>query len=118
MSEQVVVAFSTCPDESVAQRLAEALVSEGLAACVNRVAAVQSTYVWDGRLQDDAEVLLIIKSTAARIPSLEQRLKELHPYELPEFVVTSVMGGNEPYLEWIRRSVGERSDQGDKGDRT
>ena len=112
MTEQVILAFSTCPDELVAQRIAEMLVSERLATCINRIGSMRSTYVWEGRLQDDGEVLLMIKSTAAQVPALEQRLKELHPYELPEFVVTPVIGGNEPYLEWIRRSVRERSIQG------
>lgn len=105
MKDEVIIAFSTCPDENVARHIAEALVSEKLATCVNRIAAIRSTYVWNDRLQDDGEVLLLIKTTAARAAALEQRLKELHPYELPEFVVVPVIGGNEPYLEWIRRSV-------------
>jgi periplasmic divalent cation tolerance protein len=105
MTLQVILAFSTCPDEAVARRIAEALVTEKLAACVNRIAAVRSTYLWDGRLQDDSEILLMIKSTAGQLPDLERRLKELHPYELPEFVVMPASGGNERYLDWIRRSV-------------
>jgi periplasmic divalent cation tolerance protein len=105
MTEQVIVAFSTCPDEATAQRLAHALVSERLATCVNRIAGVTSTYFWDGRLQDDAEILLIIKTTAARQAELAARLKALHPYELPELVVLPVAGGNEPYLQWVRSGV-------------
>ena len=106
MTEQVILAFSTCPDETVARRIAEALVSERLAACVNRVAGVRSSYFWDGILQDDGEILLIIKSTSAQLANLQGRLNELHPFELPEFVVTPVTGGNERYLDWIRRHVG------------
>jgi periplasmic divalent cation tolerance protein len=105
MSNQVILAFSTCPDEAVASRIAQALVSEKLAGCVSRVANVRSCYIWDGRLQDDGEILLIIKSTSDRLAALRQRLLELHPYELPELVVTNVIGGNEPYLDWIRRGV-------------
>jgi periplasmic divalent cation tolerance protein len=105
MTEQVIVAFSTCPDEGVGQRIAEALVTEKLATCVNRIANVRSSYIWDGRLQDDGEILLIIKSTAERLPAMRARLIDLHPYDLPELVVTNVIGGNEPYLDWIRRGV-------------
>jgi periplasmic divalent cation tolerance protein len=105
MNDQVIVAFSACPDEAVARGIAEALVAENLAACVNRVANVRSSYIWDGRLQDDSEILLIIKTTADRLAALRARVLELHPYELPELVATTAIGGNEPYLEWIRRAV-------------
>jgi periplasmic divalent cation tolerance protein len=106
MTEQVILALSTCPDEATARRLAHALVSERLATCVNRLPGVTSTYFWDGRLQDDPEILLIIKTTAARQAELQARLKALHPYELPELVVLPVCGGNEPYLQWVRSGVG------------
>jgi periplasmic divalent cation tolerance protein len=111
MTSQVILAFSTCPDETVARQLAETLVTEKLAACVNRIAGVRSSYLWDGQLHDDAEVLLIVKSTADRLAELERRLKELHPYELPEFVVTPVSGGNDQYLDWIRRNVSSGGDR-------
>jgi periplasmic divalent cation tolerance protein len=105
MTEQVILALSTCPDDQTAHQMARALVTEGLATCVNRVPGVQSTYVWKGHLQDDPEVLLIIKTTANRVPELEARLKALHPYELPELIVLPVGGGNERYLEWVRLGV-------------
>jgi periplasmic divalent cation tolerance protein len=108
MTEQVIMAFSTCPDEATAQRLATALVREQLAACVNRLPGAISTYFWDGRLQEEAEILLIMKTTAARLPALEARLKVLHPYEVPELVAIPVTGGNERYLEWVRGT--ERSE--------
>jgi len=103
MSEQVILAFSSCPDETSAAAIAKGLVGAGLAACVSRLPAVQSTYVWDGVLKDEAEVLLIIKTVAAAVPALTARLTELHPYDLPELVTIPVNGGNEPYLEWVRR---------------
>jgi periplasmic divalent cation tolerance protein len=105
MKDQVILAFSTCPDEASAQRIAVALVEERLAACVNRLPGLQSTYFWDGRLQDEREILLIIKTTAARLADVEARLMALHPYELPEFVALPVTGGNERYLEWVRMGV-------------
>jgi periplasmic divalent cation tolerance protein len=110
MTEQVIVALSTCPDEATARRLAQALVGERLATCVNRVTGIASTYFWDGRLQDDAEILLIIKTTTARLAELEARLRALHPYELPELLVLPVLGGNERYLEWVRTGVGENTE--------
>src|SRR5687768_8454038 len=105
MTDQVIVALSTCPDEATARSLAQTLVTERLATCVNRLPGVTSTYFWDGRLQEDAEILLIIKTTAARQAELEARLKALHPYDLPELVVLPVTGGNEPYLQWVRSGV-------------
>lgn len=112
MTDQVIVGLSTCPDEATARRIAEVLVSERLATCVNRVPGMVSTYFWDGRLQDDAEILLIIKTTAARLAELEARLKVLHPYELPELIVLPVTGGNERYLQWVRDGVGEKTEGG------
>jgi periplasmic divalent cation tolerance protein len=105
MTDQVILALSTCPDEATARTIAQALITERLATCVNRLAGVTSTYFWDGRLQEDAEILLIIKTTAARQSELASRLKALHPYELPELVVLPVTGGNEPYLQWVRSGV-------------
>ena len=114
MNEQVIVALSTCPDEATAARIAQALVSERLATCVNRLPGVTSTYFWDGRLQSDSEVLLIIKTTAARWAALESRLKTLHPYDLPELVALTVTAGNERYLEWVRTGVAGASATGDR----
>ena len=98
-------ALRGAPEGGTAQRLAQTLVAERLATCVNRIPGVTSTYFWDGRLQDDAEILLIIKTTAARLAELEARLTALHPYELPELVVLPVAGGNERYLQWVRTGV-------------
>jgi periplasmic divalent cation tolerance protein len=105
MTDQVILALSTCPDSAVAKHIAESLVTERLATCVNRVEGVRSTYVWNGQLQDEGEVLLMIKTTAPRLGELEARLKALHPYELPELLVFPVSGGNERYMEWVRQGV-------------
>lgn len=107
MTEPIVIALSTCPDEATARQIAVTLVQERLATCVNRVSGVTSTYFWDGRLQDDAEILLIIKTSQARVEALTARLKTLHPYDLPELVVIPVSGGNEAYLQWVRKGVEE-----------
>jgi periplasmic divalent cation tolerance protein len=105
MSDQVILAFTTCPDEASAQQIAALLVQERLATCVNRVGGLRSTYIWDARLQDEAEILLIIKTTAARLGQIQERLNTLHPYELPELVGVAVAGGNERYLDWVRMGV-------------
>ena len=110
MTEQVIVALSSCPDEATARHIAATLVSERLATCVNRVTGMASTYFWDGRLQDDAEILLIMKTTAAQVAELAARLEVLHPYELPELLVLPVSGGNERYLQWVRDGVGEKTE--------
>jgi periplasmic divalent cation tolerance protein len=101
----IVLALSTCPDEATARQIAATLVEERLATCVNRVSGVASTYFWDGRLQEDSEILLIIKTSAARVDALVERFKTLHPYELPELIVLPVTGGNEAYLRWVREGV-------------
>lgn len=105
MNEQVILALCTCPDEDTARHIADMLVTERLAACINRISGVRSSYLWEGALREDSEVLLVIKSTADQLRNLELRLKELHPYELPEWLVISADAGNEAYLAWIRLSV-------------
>lgn len=110
MTDPVLIALSTCPDERSAREIAERLVTERLAACVNRVAGVRSTYFWDGGLQDEAEILLIIKTTASQLPSLRDRIRALHPYELPELIELSITGGNEGYLDWVRKGVASKGE--------
>jgi periplasmic divalent cation tolerance protein len=110
MSDQVILALTSCPDEASAQALATALVQERLAACVNRISGLRSTYIWDARLQDEADILLIIKTTAGCLDALQARLTSLHPYELPELLAIAVAGGNERYLDWVRKGVAGTSE--------
>jgi periplasmic divalent cation tolerance protein len=100
-TSDALVVLCTCPDESVALRIAESLVTERLAACVNRLPGIRSTYRWQDRIQDEPEVLLIIKTLADRYPALELRLKALHPYEVPEIIAVPVVAGSAAYLAWI-----------------
>jgi periplasmic divalent cation tolerance protein len=97
--------MTTCPDDDSARQIARALVSERLAACVQRVRGVQSTYVWKGELQEDQEVLLLIKTLKDSLPVLAERVRALHPYEVPELMVVPIYPGNEAYGEWVRNSV-------------
>ena len=102
MPDTVLLCYCTCPDAASARALAEAVVGEGLAACVNRLPGVQSTYCWKGEVTTDSEELLIVKTTAARFPALKERVLALHPYELPELVAVPVAQGHEAYLDWVR----------------
>ncbi|HZM52800.1 MAG TPA: divalent-cation tolerance protein CutA [Vicinamibacteria bacterium] len=88
-----------------AERIARALVEERLAACVNVVPGVVSIYRWKGKVEQEAELLLVIKTLAPRVEALKARLLELHPYELPEVVVLPIGGGHAPYLAWIEDQV-------------
>ena len=103
MAECIVV-LTTCPDEATAGRIARNLVESGLAACVSRQ-AVHSTYLWQGAVQDEPEILLVVKTLAARFPELEMRLKSIHPYELPEIIALPVAAGSEAYLSWVGSMV-------------
>jgi len=94
--------LTTCPDAGAAQRLAHALVSERLAACVNILPVAQSVYLWQGKVESAAEQLLIIKSMTRAYRSIEKRILELHPYELPEVIAVPVTDGLADYLSWIR----------------
>lgn len=104
MSECLLV-LTTCPEPD-AERIARDLVELGLAACVNRQ-PVRSTFRWQGKIQDEPEMLLSIKTLTARYSDLEMRLKSIHPYDLPEIIAVPVAGGSEPYLSWIRQAVTE-----------
>jgi periplasmic divalent cation tolerance protein len=77
------------------------LVEERLAACVNRLPGAHSTYRWQGKVIDDSEVLLVIKTIPERFDALRDRLLELHPYEVPELVALEVVDGHPAYLDWI-----------------
>ena len=95
----VLLCCCTCPDAASARRLAETLVGERLAACVNRLPGVLSTYRWQGELSTDGEELLLIKTTVARFEALKLRLLELHPCELPELIALPVERGHAAYLD-------------------
>jgi periplasmic divalent cation tolerance protein len=102
----VVLVLSTAPaGDDTAERIARTLVDERLAACVNVHAPIVSIYRWKGTVERDTERQLVIKTTRERVPALENRLRELHPYELPEFIVISTSGGSDKYLAWVAGEV-------------
>lgn len=100
-----MVFLCTAPSAEVAASLARQLVEERLAACVNVVPGVRSFYRWEGQLQEDAEVLLVLKTEEDRADALLARIPQLHPYSVPEGIGWAVARGLPPYLEWVQRET-------------
>ena len=107
MTSETMVVLTTCGNAADAGALARALVERRLAACVNAVSHVASTYRWKGEVLEDQETLLIIKTTAARLAALEQAIRELSKYEVPEVIALPVRAGGADYLAWVAESVAE-----------
>ncbi|HEY2395263.1 MAG TPA: divalent-cation tolerance protein CutA [Rudaea sp.] len=101
-----LIVLCGCPDEAIVERIASALVEERLAACVNRIPGITSTYRWRGKLQHERECLLLIKTTSERFDAVRERIVELHPYELPEVIAVDIALGHAPYLAWIGAETG------------
>jgi len=110
MSKETMLVLTTCGNDDDAGALARVLVERRLAACVNAVSKVASTYRWKGEVQQDQETLLVIKTTAPRLAAVEQTIREKSKYELPELIALPVQAGGADYLEWIRESVAELKD--------
>ena len=100
MTEALVV-LTNCPDAEVADRIARTLVEQGVAACVNRLAAVESIYRWEGAIERATEVPLLIKTTRDRYGDVELAIRQLHPYQVPEIIALTVADGHAAYLRWI-----------------
>jgi periplasmic divalent cation tolerance protein len=101
-ASELVLALSTAPDAEHAARIARALVDERLIACANLVPGLTSIYRWQGEVQSGTEVLLLMKTRRALVPHLKERLPQLHPYQVPELVVTEISDGLAPYCAWVR----------------
>ena len=99
--EPYQLVFTTCPDAECARRIADTLVTEGLAACVSILSDAESVYRWQGEIQHDREHQLLIKTTTERFVDLRVRVLALHPYELPEVIGVPIIAGLEPYLAWL-----------------
>jgi len=102
MPSAVHLGYCTCPDLASAESLAESLIEGGLAACVNILPGLTSIYRWQGTLTKEAEVLLLIKTTEARVPELAAHIQERHPYDVPEVLFHPIVAGLDSYLEWVR----------------
>jgi periplasmic divalent cation tolerance protein len=105
MAENHIVTLCTVPDRKTGERIAEALVEERLAACVNLVPGLVSTYRWQGKVEKAEECLLIIKTGVSRFEPLKQRIKALHPYDVAEIIALPILHGNIEYLNWLTEST-------------
>jgi periplasmic divalent cation tolerance protein len=108
--EQALLVMTNLADIASAQILARALVEQRLAACVNMLPGTRSIYRWNDAVEEDAEVTLLIKTTAARYAELEQAIRALHPYELPEVIAVPVSAGLPAYLAWIAQETRKEID--------
>ncbi len=103
MTDYIVV-FVTAPEDE-APELARALVNERLVACVNIVPGLRSFYWWQGKVEDEPEVLCIMKTRSAKFEALRDRVRELHSYEVEEIIALPILAGNPPYLDWIKENT-------------
>lgn len=99
------VALVTAPNLRTARGLARAALTARLIACANLVPKIESHYVWQGKVERSAEVLLVLKTTQRQLKALEQLILSQHPYDVPEFIVLPVTRGNARYLDWLSQSV-------------
>ena len=102
---EVVLVLTTVADDGSAESLARTLVEEKLAACVNVLPPMTSIYRWKGAVERETERQVVMKTTRAFVPALERRVKQLHSYDLPEFIVIDAAGGSNAYLAWVSSSL-------------
>jgi periplasmic divalent cation tolerance protein len=103
-----IIVLMTAPKEEEAARIAKALVENKLAGCVNIIRNVRSIYRWQGKIEDDKEVLLIAKTRNSLFKRLAKKVKELHGYAVPEIISLPVVGGETDYLKWLRQATGSK----------
>jgi periplasmic divalent cation tolerance protein len=103
-STECVIALTTLPADADVDAFGRALVEERLAACVNVLPEMTSIYRWEGKVEKAAERQVIVKTAAARVDELRERIRQLHSYDVPEFVVLPILSGSEAYLKWVRDS--------------
>lgn len=96
-----LIVHCTCPDAASAERIAAALVETGLAACVQQLPGLRSTFLWQGRVEQADEILLLIKTSDDRLDAVIASVRSLHPYELPELLAVEARGGSPAYLDWL-----------------
>lgn len=105
MSNEYIIVLTTLPADADADAFARSLVEERLAACVNLSAPMESIYRWEGSIEVETERQLVIKTSRERVVALWDRVRELHPYDMPEFLVMPVIDGNDAYLRWVAEST-------------
>ena len=100
-----MIVFCTVPNEDTAKEIARTIVKEGLCACVNEIPKIKSYYIYEDEFCEDSELLLLIKTSSSHFKALEQRIKELHPYDVPEIIATPISEISEEYRNWILKSL-------------
>ena len=105
MSQEYVIVLTTLPADADAAAFARDLVEERLAACVNLSGPMESIYRWEGTVETESERQLVIKTSRDRVVALWDRVRELHPYDMPEFLVMPIVDGNDAYLRWVGEST-------------
>merc|ERR1712098_274724 len=107
--EEFSMAFVTAPNADKAKEIAGGLVSNKLAACVNIIPGITSVYEGEGKIENDSEVLMMIKTRTTRVEELTEFVKKNHPYDVCEVITISIEGGNKPYLDWLGKTVPEKT---------
>jgi len=96
--------YITCGSREEAERIADALIKEKLAACVNFF-PINSVFEWEGKMQEEEEYALLCKTTEEKTPQLKKKVKEIHSYEIPAILVIEIKEGNEEFLDWVEKSL-------------
>lgn len=105
MADEYLLVLATCPGQGTAAEIATALIEQRLAACVSSIGGVRSWFRWEGRLEQDEETMLLIKTTAARFAELDAAIRSLHPAEVPEVIALPIEAGSAAYLAWLSEST-------------
>ena len=107
MEERVLLALSTFPDAEIARRISNQLVSEHFAACANILPSVESIYRWKDKIESGNETLVLFKVSEVRQAAFQDKLRSLHPYDVPEIIFVPVTGGLPEYLQWVAENCGQ-----------
>ncbi|HDS29581.1 MAG TPA: divalent-cation tolerance protein CutA [Firmicutes bacterium] len=106
---EILIVLSTVPSVETGKSIAHILIEKKLAACVNILPSLESVYEWEGKIEESAEALLIIKTTTESYESLETEILSNHPYDVPEIIALPVTKGLKPYLEWVRSNTDKKN---------
>ena len=105
---EIVIVFVTVPGLREGRRISKAVLTSRLAACVNVIPGIQSMYQWKGKIVQEKEAMLVLKTTRPRYRKLEQKIKQLHPYEVPEVIAIPMICGSSQYIEWVTKEVANK----------
>ncbi|MDR1696390.1 MAG: divalent-cation tolerance protein CutA [Endomicrobium sp.] len=108
MKDSCIIAFVTVPDRKTANKIKNTVLEDKTAAAIGIIGGVSSFYWWKGKIENAKEFLLVIKTVKAKFSKLEKRVKEVHPYEVPEIISADVSAGSKDYLKWIKKYAGSK----------